>query len=679
MNEQLCFSKRTLCIGILLLINLNLFPQGCFINITHPTKDTTICLGDSVYLRSKGSCSFLMNNDFSSQTIGPGWSSTSANPVFNNPCGNGPNGYHMWVGTTASANRTLETNAYDISVGGCHVDWWMRYGRVQGYGNCEDPDASNEGVHLQYSVNNGASWVDFTGSSSPIGLNSTTGPYTTVTTTHGSGGYWAPVSSQASQSNNTNYYWHQYSSQVPVSAVTSSTKFRWAQLATSNAGYDAWGIDEVQIKCNNFVQFVFWSHGPNVFNPAKAVKPTVTTSYYVMIMDDQGNAETDTVTIYVTPTPEPDLGADTTICFKTGDSLGLYPGSGFNSFTWNTLSTDSTIYITNSGIYSVSVQNGNCIGNDSIVLSLIPPPNADAGPDQTICYGDTTMLSANILSGVDYQWSSGDTNAITYVSPFDDQLYIVKISVDSTCYSFDSVFVEVNALPIADAGSDIGVCLGDSVFLTATGGAHYEWSTGDNVAGIWVRPIRDTLFGVTVTDSKGCIDSDEMNMLVYPLPLVEIISGPDTICYGDSAVYEVIGADQYQWSTGDIGSIIYLNPIGNGLIVVAGTDVNGCINTDCHELIVDDCTTFFVPNAFTPGGKNPEFGPFGDFSGITKYEFIIYDRWGKVVFHTKDKYKRWDGTQYGKRMPLGVYTYYISFTSPYNKGFEKAGTVTLLR
>ena len=125
----------------------------CNIVVTLPTQDTTICLGDSVYLEADGTCTYLMNNDFNNGIIGTGWSSTAANPVYNNPCGNGPSGAHLWVGTTASATRTLVTNAYDLSIGGCVVNWWMRYGLVQGSGPCEDPDASNEGVHLQYSIN----------------------------------------------------------------------------------------------------------------------------------------------------------------------------------------------------------------------------------------------------------------------------------------------------------------------------------------------------------------------------------------------------------------------------------------------------------------------------------------------------------------------------------------------
>ncbi|MCF8296916.1 MAG: hypothetical protein K9J13_05155, partial [Saprospiraceae bacterium] len=184
------FLKYISALAIFIFMNSIAYSQ-CHIGITLPTQDTTICAGDSVWLKSKGSCTFLMNNSFNNGTIGSGWSSTAANPVFTNPCGPGPNGLHLWVGTTASTQRTLVTNNYDVALNGCVIEWDMRYGRVQGSGACEDPDAANEGVHLQYSTNNGATWTDFPGPNLyPSGANSTTPPF--LTTVPGSGGYWTP-------------------------------------------------------------------------------------------------------------------------------------------------------------------------------------------------------------------------------------------------------------------------------------------------------------------------------------------------------------------------------------------------------------------------------------------------------------------------------------------------------
>ncbi len=45
---------------------------------------------------------------------------------------------------------------------------------------------------------------------------------------------------------------------------------------------------------------------------------------------------------------------------------------------------------------------------------------------------------------------------------------------------------------------------GLSTTLTATGGASYQWSTGENTASITVSPTRPTRYSVTVTNASGC-------------------------------------------------------------------------------------------------------------------------------------------------------------------------------
>lgn len=652
----------------------------CNIGITLPTKDTTICAGDSVWLKSNGSCTFLMYNNFDNGTIGSGWSSTAANPVFTNPCGPGPNGLHLWVGTTASQQRTLVTNNYDVSLGGCVIDWHMRYGRVQGSGACEDPDQPNEGVHLQYSTNNGTSWTDFPGPiANPVGPNSTTAPF--LTSIPGTGGYWTPASTQAAQANNSLYYWHEYSCTVPAVAATSNTKFRWAQLATSNAGWDAWGIDEVQISCPNS-QNVMWSHGPQVFNPTSPVYPTTTTDYIVVIFDSLNNFAYDTVRITVIPVPEPDLGPDTMVCDNGGNYAIFDAGAGYNSYLWNTNATTQTISANVTGYYSVTVTNGNCSGVDSVYLTMTPAPIANAGSDADICYGESTTLTALMQTSASYLWSSGETTNIINVSPTATTTYTVTVSKGTNCYSTDDVVVTVNPLPIADAGDDTQICYGDSVELNASGGANYLWNTGANTSSILEYPLTTTNYYVTVTDGKGCQSSDQVEIVVINLPTISIFTDNNAICLGESATLNAFGANSYLWSTGQTSSSIIVQPEIPTTYSVIGTDVNGCENNDSKLIRVEDCSTFFIPNSFTPdnNGENDYFKPVGDFEGIKAYRINIYNQWGEIIFSSNDIYdKGWDGSFKNEMAQEGVYSYYVMFVNAWDKEFTRTGTVTLLR
>ncbi len=88
----------------------------------------------------------------------------------------------------------------------------------------------------------------------------------------------------------------------------------------------------------------------------------------------------------------------------------------------------------------------------------------------------------------------------------------------------------------------------------------------------------------------------------------------------------------------------------------------------------------YIPNAFSPLGKNNIFIPVGVFVNLQNYDFSIYDRWGQLLFETNDFNQGWDGrTGGGKVAPLGVYVYHIEYTSSKGEYFERNGTVTLIR
>ena len=63
----------------------------------------------------------------------------------------------MWMGSSATYPRTMTTNAVDLSCGG-DICFEMRYAIQGGAAPCEGPDLPNEGVYLEYSLNN-VTWI----------------------------------------------------------------------------------------------------------------------------------------------------------------------------------------------------------------------------------------------------------------------------------------------------------------------------------------------------------------------------------------------------------------------------------------------------------------------------------------------------------------------------------------
>jgi len=98
-----------------------------------------------------------------------------------------------------------------------------------------------------------------------------------------------------------------------------------------------------------------------------------------------------------------------------------------------------------------------------------------------------------------------------------------------------------------------------------------------------------------------------------------------------------------------------------------------------NEVCVIQKPLFYVPNAFAPDGINKIFGPEGQFFDFTKYEMIIYNRWGESIYETRDINEGWNGTVDGEIAPLGSYVYTIRFVDAEGKEHRRKGTVTLIK
>jgi gliding motility-associated-like protein len=89
----------------------------------------------------------------------------------------------------------------------------------------------------------------------------------------------------------------------------------------------------------------------------------------------------------------------------------------------------------------------------------------------------------------------------------------------------------------------------------------------------------------------------------------------------------------------------------------------------------------FIPNAFKPNSSieiNRIFKPNFGFYEPTSYELIIINRWGKIVFSSKDFRKGWDGKFSDTVSPSGIYSYEVKWGNNSGELFSKKGIVHLL-
>lgn len=254
-------------------------------------------------------------------------------------------------------------------------------------------------------------------------------------------------------------------------------------------------------------------------------------------------------------------------------------GDGTTSNQQNPLHTYAS-----SGNFSVSLIVSNGLGLSdtfSQMLSITPPPQINltilSSPTPPIlCQGEVCTLQASGASS--YQWSGSITNGVPFV-PSMSAWYTVVGTDSNGCIGMDSVFVEVNPVPVININSSSpAICVGQTLTLTATGGANYFWSHGIT-NGISFTPISTNTYTVTATNTFGCTNESSVLVPVNPLPVVQAMANPNPVCLGEPLTLSASGAIQYVWS-GMVQNGVPFTPNATDTYTVLGTDVNGCQSWD---------------------------------------------------------------------------------------------------
>ena len=232
--------------------------------------------------------------------------------------------------------------------------------------------------------------------------------------------------------------------------------------------------------------------------------------------------------------------------------------------------------------------------------------------DETICEGGSVMISGGfVVTGLEppysYSWSPPTGLSCTDcstpdASPLTTTPYSVTITDSEGTELTSTVTVNVNPIPVANAGPDITICKGAAAPLSASGGgpsATYSWSpagglSDPNIFNPIANPMSTRLYTVTVDDG-GCVDSDNITVNVNPLPNPSV-SGDETICEGENTTLSASGGETYSWShAGSLDDHEIPDPVASPLATttytVTVTSLEGCESTDNITITVDPLPT----------------------------------------------------------------------------------------
>jgi hypothetical protein len=209
------------------------------------------------------------------------------------------------------------------------------------------------------------------------------------------------------------------------------------------------------------------------------------------------------------------------------------------------------------------------------------PAAIPAGTTLTLAYtvgaendSEVFTLVNGLAVGASTQLTFTNSTAIVNVNPYALSVSVSTLNDYSALNNTFSSTLDVVPAPVIGAATNIGICEGNSVTLTATGGVDYVWS-GGVFQGVPFFPTQTSTYTVTVTNAIGCQATSEVLVVVNPLPVAS--AGPDQfVCYGETATVTATGGTTYQWINGGTdASFSYVVNATNTYTVIV-SDVNGC-------------------------------------------------------------------------------------------------------
>ena len=309
-------------------------------------------------------------------------------------------------------------------------------------------------------------------------------------------------------------------------------------------------------------------------------------------------------------------------------------GSGEYTYSWSSDPPGFSSDIPNPSVfplvtttYFVEVSDGYSTINDQVTIVVFPSPIADAGPDQVITIGSSTILNGNASEGTapySFDWEPvsmingpndiQNPETIILGAP---QNYTLVVTDHNLCES-DPSAVLINATgealaayPQADPPE---ICFGGSTIINAnaTGGTEtytYKWT--NNIPGwektgeiIEVEPVETTTYFVEVNDGFNSY-STHIIVTVHPLPEVDIMPtgfiqfGQDTIivCVRDTVLLDAGNENnppgmQYLWSNSWADRYIVAKTNGNwfdiqNYLVTVIDPITTCANKDSITILFD--------------------------------------------------------------------------------------------
>ena len=485
-----------------------------------------------------------------------------------------------------------------------------------------------------------------------------------------------------------------------------------------------------------------WNFGVNA-TPSAATTLSVNNVVYnapgvytvTFTVSENGCTAVTTKTIEVWQSPVasigsfPSVGCDPLVVTFSNTSTAGTPMAILWSFSDGTTSTaqNPTHTFSPAGIYGFSLSistNQNCIDTsqlllpNSIIVNATPQANFNYISNTGICFNSNNFNfnSTTVFQGASglLAWDFGTAaNPQTSSNPSVSNLNfnasgiypVTLIATENGCTDTTKQIIELYAnpnavlTPIAGLGCDPMV-INFNNLSTSASSLIYLWQFSDGSTSIEASPSHVFSppgiysYTLTVKTTSLCVDSSQIiavnTITIQPSPVAGFTATPLVTSIFDPDVFftnTAINITSWVYTFGDGGISFDLNPShtystwGDYYVTQTVTNSLGCPNSIKLLIKVLPEFRFWIPNAFTPGNNddlNEIFKPI--VFGVEDYTFMIFNRWGELIYTTNDTNAGWNGTYKNAPCTDDVYIWKCTFKNIVSKQFEShVGHVMLVK
>jgi gliding motility-associated-like protein len=469
-----------------------------------------------------------------------------------------------------------------------------------------------------------------------------------------------------------------------------------------------------------------------VFTTTNAVAPCPNVSDFLTVIVEECNCQTFTITAIN------DLCNEGSVAFDLNDYIVTDPAGIDFSGSWKLIDGPGSNPLNGSTFDPVGATDGSytleftlddsedwCEETQQTVVKIVASPVIGKEADRPeFCKGTEAVVELeSLIEGEDIGGAWAALSPITgnafdpvngTFNTMDQAVGVYRfeylLTGENPCGDKSLIVeVEINPLPLADAGPSAFGCYGDVIELggnSSNGNEYvYEWkdASGNIVStdryflgeksGTYTILVKNTV--------TGCLSSDNTELEIFN-DYVPTLSGKNILVDGEtgSITVTVENLDQdeieeYIWYKdndlipGESGDVIYVNEAGTYCveIIPRGDKEQACIETACITIGVKLTKEVYIPNIFTPNGDgyNDDFHVVSGKNVQRITNLSIYDRWGELVFQTggfalsDSEYFAWDGYFRGAPAMQGVYVYKVDVLYNDDTSETIAGDLTLIR